>query len=148
MMRMAEPRLLSCTNMESLYEELKGLGDGIISHDPEAAHRLVLRSLDVLMRTSLAQFVEIERMKHRLALQQQELDRTRSRQLEKQRNNRGHHLSSMPTLQSHPRGATEGLSEIGQFEGAQPQAPPSNKTMDFLCASARIAVGRNGFFVS
>ena len=82
MMRMAEPRLLSCTTMESLYEALKTLSDGILSRDAEAAHRLVLRSLDVLMRTSLAQFVEIERVKHRLALQQQEYERSRSRHRE------------------------------------------------------------------
>ncbi|KAL1520674.1 hypothetical protein AB1Y20_022243 [Prymnesium parvum] len=83
MMSMAEARLLSCTSMESLYEALKTLGDVILSRDHEAGQRLILRSLEVLMRTSLAQYVEIARVKHRLALQQQEIDQLSLRRQKK-----------------------------------------------------------------
>ena len=54
------------------------------------------------MRTSLAQFVEIERMKHRLALQQQELERTRSHQMEKIQQLCSPRVTSQPTSPPEP----------------------------------------------
>jgi hypothetical protein len=65
LLQVAEPLLLACSGLEELYDCLKTLGRGLVQRDAEIAHRLVLHSLDALMRTSLVEDVEAERQYQR-----------------------------------------------------------------------------------
>ena len=62
---LTEAKLLQCTDMSELYESLKNLGSGLLQRDAEAAHRVVIQSLDTLMRTPLVERVEEGRTRHR-----------------------------------------------------------------------------------
>ena len=53
MLQVSEKRLLACNDLEELYECLKCLGRNLVQHNPDIAHRLVLNSLDALMRVRL-----------------------------------------------------------------------------------------------
>lgn len=67
MLQMAEPQLMACASLETLYECLKNLGMGLLQRDTEASHRLVLQSLDSLMRTNLVEQIEEARARERRA---------------------------------------------------------------------------------
>ena len=63
--QVAEPQLLACPSLEVLSEVLKSLGRDLVQRDADISHRLVLHSLDALMRTSLVETVEAERQHQR-----------------------------------------------------------------------------------
>jgi len=65
MLQLGEAALLSCSTLEALYEGLKTIGRTLQQRDPEAAHRLVTRSLDALMTSQLVELIEVERVAKR-----------------------------------------------------------------------------------
>ena len=65
-LQLCEAPLLSCASLEEMYESLKCIGSGLLQRDSEAAHRVVLQSLDSLMRTPLVERVEAGRTRFRL----------------------------------------------------------------------------------
>lgn len=124
LLHMAESSLLECKDLESVYDSLKNIGHRLLQRDAEAAHRLVLHSLDTLMRTPLVERVEEGRGRHRreYALQMER------KQIESYNSSRQPSQPNSPPRNSNSAAAAVESADPTSPVRREPPPPPSSPT--------------------